>query len=143
MTPAWLPDGSPVRCGWGTLDETGNSTEGNPMARELLVAVSYPVDGEFTRINTGVLDGSARVVFLHGRPEDEVRGAMRQADVLIGWHLSQELPAGTWQDVPRLRFVQLLSAGADSVHFAAIPERLTLASNVGAYAKPMAEYVMR
>ena len=33
---------------------------------------------------------------------------MRQADVLIGWHLSQELPAGTWQDVPRLRFVQLL-----------------------------------
>ena len=94
------------------------------MARELLVAVSYPVDDEFTRINTGVLDGSARVVFLHGRPEDEVRETMRRADVLIGWHLSQELPAGTWQDVPRLRFVQLLSAGADSVHFAAIPERL-------------------
>jgi phosphoglycerate dehydrogenase-like enzyme len=35
-----------------------------------------------------------------------------------------------------------LSAGADSVDFAAIPERLTLASNVGAYAEPMAEYVM-
>jgi len=112
------------------------------MAREKLVAVSYPVDGEFTRINTAVLDGSARVAFLHGRPEDEFRETMRQADVLIGWHLSEELPAGTWQDVPRLRFVQLLSAGADAVDFAAIPERLTLASNVGAYAKPMAEYVM-
>ena len=112
------------------------------MARESLVAVSYPVDDEFTRINMGVLGGSARVVFLHGRPEDEVRETMRQADVLIGWHLSEELPAGTWQDVPRLRFVQLLSAGADAVNFAAIPERLTLASNVGAYAKPMAEYVM-
>ena len=112
------------------------------MARESLVAVSYPVDDEFTRINTGVLDGSARVVFLHGRPEDEVREIMRQADVLIGWHLSQELPAGTWQDAPRLRLVQLLSAGADAVDFGAIPERLTLASNVGAYAKPMAEYVM-
>ena len=74
------------------------------MARESLVAVSYPVDDEFTRINTGVLDGSARVVFLHGRPEDEVRETMRRADVLIGWHLGQELPAGTWQDVPRLRF---------------------------------------
>jgi phosphoglycerate dehydrogenase-like enzyme len=35
-----------------------------------------------------------------------------------------------------------LSAGADSVDFAAIPERLVLASNVGAYAEPMAEYVM-
>jgi phosphoglycerate dehydrogenase-like enzyme len=112
------------------------------MARESLVAVSYPVDDEFTRINTGVLDGSARIVFLHGRPEDEVRETMRQADVLIGWHLSQELPPGTWQDIPRLRLVQLLSAGADAVDFGAIPERLTLASNVGAYAKPMAEYVM-
>ncbi len=112
------------------------------MAHGRLVAVSYPVDDEFTRINMGVLGGSARVVFLHGRPEDEVRETMRQADVLIGWHLSEELPAGTWQDVPRLRLVQLLSAGADAVNFAAIPERLTLASNVGAYAQPMAEYVM-
>jgi phosphoglycerate dehydrogenase-like enzyme len=112
------------------------------MAREPVVAVSYPVDEEFTQINTGVLDGCARVVFLHGRPEDEFREILRQADVLIGWHLREELPAGGWPDSPRLRFVQLLSAGADSVDFAAVPERLTLASNVGAYAAPMAEYVM-
>jgi phosphoglycerate dehydrogenase-like enzyme len=112
------------------------------MARESLVAVSYPVDDEFTRISTDVLDGPARVVFLDGRAADQRREILRQADVLIGWHLSEELPAGTWQDVPRLRFVQLLSAGADSVDFAAIPERLTVASNVGAYAAPMAEYVM-
>jgi phosphoglycerate dehydrogenase-like enzyme len=112
------------------------------MARESLVAVSYPVDDEFTRISTDVLDGPARVVFLDGRAADQRREILRQADVLIGWHLREELPAGTWQDVPRLRFVQLLSAGADSVDFAAIPERLTVASNVGAYAAPMAEYVM-
>jgi phosphoglycerate dehydrogenase-like enzyme len=112
------------------------------MAHELLVAVSYPADDEFARINTGVLDGSARVVFLHGRPEGEFREFLRQADVLIGWHLREELPVGILQDSPRLRLVQLLSAGADSVDFGAIPERLVLASNVGAYAKPMAEYVM-
>ncbi len=112
------------------------------MAREPLVAVSYPVDDEFARINLGVLNGSARVVFLHGRPDDEFRAVMRQVDVLIGWHLSEELRAGIWPESPRLRFVQLLSAGADAVDFAALPERLTLASNVGAYAKPMAEYVM-
>ena len=47
------------------------------MARESLVAVCYPVDDEFTRINTGVLDGAARVVFLHGRPEDEFRETVR------------------------------------------------------------------
>ncbi|MBO0777090.1 MAG: hydroxyacid dehydrogenase [Actinobacteria bacterium] len=112
------------------------------MAPERLVAVSYPADREFIAINTGVLDGSAQVVFLHGRPEEERREALRQADVLIGWHLSRELPAGAWQDASRLRFVQLLSAGADAVDFAAIPQRLMVAGNVGAYAEPMAEYVM-
>jgi phosphoglycerate dehydrogenase-like enzyme len=112
------------------------------MAADLLVAVSYPADDELARINTSVLDGSARVVFLHGRPEGEVRELLRQADVLLGWHLGEELPAGALAGPARLRFVQLLSAGADSVDYAALPERLMLACNAGAYAQPMAEYVM-
>jgi phosphoglycerate dehydrogenase-like enzyme len=112
------------------------------MATGPLVAVSYPADAEFAQINTQVLDGAARVAFVHGRPDDEVREVLGQADVLLGWHLGAELPAGTLQDSARLRFVQLLSAGADSVDYAALPERLLLAGNVGAYAQPMAEYVM-
>jgi glycerate dehydrogenase len=112
------------------------------MAADLLVAVSYPADDEFVQINKDVLDGSARVVFMYGRPDGEVRGVLGQADVLLGWHLGQELPGGVLADSPRLRFVQLLSAGADAVDYATMPERLLLASNVGAYAQPMAEYVM-
>lgn len=112
------------------------------MAHQSLVAISYPVDDEFARINTGVLAGSAEVLFVNGRPEKELREILSEADVLLGWHLSEELPAGIWQDAPRLRFVQLLSAGADAVDFAALPERLVLACNAGAYAKPMAEHVM-
>jgi len=112
------------------------------MAADSLVAVSYPADEEFAQINTRVLHGAARVAFVHGQPDDEVREVLGQADVLLGWHLGEELPAGTLQDSARLRFVQLLSAGADSVDYAALPERLLLASNVGAYAQPMAEYVM-
>lgn len=112
------------------------------MARHSVVAISYPVDDEFARINTSVLAGSAEVLFMNGRSENELREILYEADVLIGWHLSEELPIGIWQDSPRLRFVQLLSAGADAVDFAALPERLVLASNVGAYAKPMAEHVM-
>ena len=107
------------------------------MARGSLVAVSYPVDGEFVQINTSVLDGLAEVAFLDGAPDAEFLDTLRQADVLIGWHLGQELPAGALQASPGLRLIQLLSAGADSVDFAAIPEPLTLASNVGAYAEPM------
>jgi hypothetical protein len=112
------------------------------MARGSLVAVSYPVDGEFAQVNTSVLDDLAEVAFLDGRPYAEIRDILAQADVLIGWHLSQELPAGALRASPGLRLIQLLSAGADSVDFAAIPERLTLASNVGAYAEPRAEYIM-
>ena len=112
------------------------------MARGSLVAVSYPVDGEFARINTSVLDGLAEVAFLDGAPDAEFRDTLRQADVLIGWHLGRELPAGVLRAAPGLRLIQLLSAGADSVDFAAIPEGLALAINVGAHAEPMAEYVM-
>jgi phosphoglycerate dehydrogenase-like enzyme len=112
------------------------------MASGSLVAVSYPVDGDFVTINTSVLDGLAEVAFLDGRPDAEFRDVLRQADVLIGWHLSEELPTGVLRASPGLKLIQLLSAGADSVDFGAIPEGLTLASNVGAYAEPMAEYVM-
>ncbi|HET9967871.1 MAG TPA: hypothetical protein VFQ68_06505, partial [Streptosporangiaceae bacterium] len=112
------------------------------MARGSLVAVSYPADDEFVQINTGILGDVADLVFLDGRPEAEFRDVLGQADVLLGWHLNTELPAGVLPDAPDLRLIQLLSAGADSVDFAAIPEHLTLASNVGAYAEPMAEYVM-
>ena len=68
------------------------------MARERLVVVSYPADGEFAQINTGVLDGDASVVFLDRHRADERREILRQADVLIGWHFAAELPAGAWQD---------------------------------------------
>src|SRR6266700_4652815 len=112
------------------------------MAGGSLVAVSYPVDDEFVQINTGILDGLADVAFLDGRPDAEFRDVLSRADVLVGWHLGQELPAGALRASPGLRLIQLLSAGADSVGFAAIPAGLTLASNVGAYAEPMAEYVM-
>jgi phosphoglycerate dehydrogenase-like enzyme len=112
------------------------------MTRGPLVAVGYPVDGELVQVNTSVLDGLAEVVFLDGRPEDEFRDVLGRADVLLGWHLGQELPAGVLRASPDLRLIQLLSAGADSVDFTAIPERLVLASNVGAYAEPMAEYVI-
>ena len=112
------------------------------MAHGRLVAVSYPVDDEFTRINAEVLDADAALAFLPRLGENQCRETLRRAEALIGLNLSRELPASAWQDVPTLRFVQLLSAGADGTDFAAIPEQVTLASNVGAYAEPIAEHVM-
>ena len=112
------------------------------MVRERLVAVSYPVDDEFAEINTSVLGADAEVAFASRLGEQERRQAVREADALIGWRLGQELPAGVLEEAPRLEFIQLLPAGADGTDFAAIPERMVLASNVGAYAPPIAEHVM-
>ncbi len=112
------------------------------MHRDRLVVVSYPADEDYARINAEVLQADAEVAFLRQIPESDQLALLARAEALIGWNLRRELPAGALEQAPGLRFVQLLSAGADSVDFSAIPERLTLAGNVGAYAKPMAEHVM-
>ncbi|HWG64174.1 MAG TPA: 2-hydroxyacid dehydrogenase [Streptosporangiaceae bacterium] len=112
------------------------------MARERLVAVSYPVEPDFTAINSDVLGDVATLSFLSQLPEGERADALREAEVLLGWSLRRELPAGALDDAPELRFIQLLSAGVDNVDFAEIPAQAMLAGNVGAYAAPIAEHVM-
>ncbi len=112
------------------------------MAHERLVAVSYPVDGEFTSINADVLGDLATVSYTDGMPEDERADVLRQAEVLIGLRLQREVPAGTLQSTPELRFIQMLSAGLDTVDFDAIAPDIMVAGNVGAYAQPIAEHVM-
>ncbi|HEX7995422.1 MAG TPA: NAD(P)-dependent oxidoreductase, partial [Streptosporangiaceae bacterium] len=112
------------------------------MPRDRLVTVSYPVDEEYARINTDVLGDEASVSFLHRVPEPERPSILARAEALVAWNLRRELPDDALDRAPELRFIQLLSAGADSVDFRTIPETVPLAGNVGAYAKPMAEHVM-
>ena len=112
------------------------------MAPERLVAVSYPVDGELTTVNTDVLGDSATVRFLAGLAPDAQLDVLRQASALIGWQLGRELPDGGLAGAASLGFIQLLSAGLDSVDFAIIPDQVAVAGNVGAYAGPIAEHVM-
>lgn len=112
------------------------------MAHERLVAVSYPVDGEYTSINADVLGDLATLSYTDRMPEDERAEVLRQAEVLIGMRLRQEVPAGALQSAPALRFIQMLSAGLDTVDFDTIAPDIMVAGNVGAYAHPIAEHVM-
>jgi phosphoglycerate dehydrogenase-like enzyme len=112
------------------------------MAHERLVAVSYPVDGEFTSINADVLGDLATLSYTEAMPEDERADVLRQAEVLIGLRLQREVPAGVLQSAPGLRFIQMLSAGLDTVDFDLIAPDIMVAGNVGAYAHPIAEHVM-
>ncbi len=112
------------------------------MAQERLVAVSYPADEQFARINSEVLAEHAEVARTYELDDERRRQILRRAEVLLAWELPKEIPAGSLRDAPRLRFVQLLSAGVDAVDFSALPGKLLVASNAGAYAGAMSEHVL-
>ena len=61
---------------------------------------------------------------------------------MIAWNPSRELRAGELERLGHVRLLQLVSAGANHLPFDRIPESVTIASNVGAFAEPMAEHVL-
>src|SRR5258708_32792291 len=113
-----------------------------PMAQDRLVAVSYPADADYVRINTEVLADHAEIVYTHELDDAQAAEVLRRAEVLVAWELPREVPAGGLGAASRLRLAQLLSAGVDAVDFSAIPDRLMLASNAGPYARAMSDHVL-
>jgi phosphoglycerate dehydrogenase-like enzyme len=112
------------------------------MAQQRLVAVSYPADEEYIRINSEVLGAEAEIVYTYGLDDAGRAAVLRDAEALLSWELTREVPAGALRAAGRLRLVQMLSAGVDALDFGALPEGLTLASNAGAYAGAMSEHVL-
>jgi phosphoglycerate dehydrogenase-like enzyme len=112
------------------------------MAQDRLVAVSYPVDEDFARINDEVLAGEAEIVSTYELGDRQRAEVLQRAEAVLAWELPQEIPAGALEAAAGLRLVQLLSAGVDAVDFAALPDRLIVASNAGAYASAISEHVL-
>ena len=112
------------------------------MAQERLVAVSYPADEEFTRINSEVLAGEAAIAYTYELDEAQRVQTLRRAEAVLSLNLADEVPAGAFAESSRLRFVQMLSAGVDAIDFASLPDGLMIASNAGAYSVAMSEHVL-
>jgi phosphoglycerate dehydrogenase-like enzyme len=111
-------------------------------AEERLVAVSYQVDEDFARINSEVLAGDAEIVSTYALDDAQRTDVLRRAEALLAWELPKEIPPGALDQAAGLRLVQLLSAGVDAVDFTALPARLIVASNAGAYSAAMSEHVL-
>jgi phosphoglycerate dehydrogenase-like enzyme len=92
-------------------------------------------------IQTG-LAGAASLVLLQEVPAADRPAAVRSAKALLSWNVPRELSPEEISQLHEGRLVQLLSAGANQVPFADVPESVVVASNVGAYAEPMAEHVL-
>jgi len=69
--------------------------------------------------------------------------ALENASVLLCKSFAPgEIKASEVASLSRLGVVQLLFAGADNVPFRRIPEKVTVASNAGGFAEPLAEHVL-
>jgi glycerate dehydrogenase len=80
--------------------------------------------------------------FLTDMPVGLRQQTLVDADVLLSWNLPKELGSGELSLLKKVRLIQLLSAGADHVPYADLPQAIIIASNIGAYAGPMAEHVL-
>jgi glycerate dehydrogenase len=103
------------------------------------VVVTFPVDEEAISSIKKILPGS---VFIGGLSKNERVDAIKDASILFAWNIKRELSQDEIRLLSGIKFMQLLSAGADHIPFSSIPENVIVASNAGAYADAMAEHVL-
>jgi len=107
------------------------------------VVVTFIPRDEFARQVNDVLDPVATVTYLADLADQDRAAALESADAVLGWNLKAELrDSEEFAGLASTGLVQLLSAGADQIPLDRIPEGVTVASNAGAYADPMAEHVL-
>ena len=107
------------------------------------ILVTYAPGEEERDIYREVLEDIANVHCLAGKTGNERIELLNGAEVVIALSFSQKEIDPT--EIPRLenmRFVQLIYAGADNIPFVHISADITLASNAGAFAEPIAEHVL-
>jgi phosphoglycerate dehydrogenase-like enzyme len=107
------------------------------------VLVTFAPDPELAGPVGEALDGVATVTYLSEVADGERTAALASADAVLAWNLGAELrDPEEFERLASVGLVQLLSAGVDRVPFDRIPREVTVASNAGAYADPMAEHVL-
>ena len=107
------------------------------------IAVTYEPEVDEKNIYGEILGGLAEVDYLKDVPESERIELFKSADVLIALSFSQkEIKPAEIACLEQVSFIQLIYAGADNVPFDRIPADWMVASNIGAFAKPIAEHVL-
>ena len=106
------------------------------------IVVTFDIDEKEKELLVKTIPQGTFFSFLGDLNEENRKKALQAADVLFSWNPQKELSKDEYPLLTRLRFLQLLSAGADHVPFDDVPEGVKIASNVGAYAEPMAEHVL-
>ncbi len=106
------------------------------------IVITYKISEEKRALLKELLGREVRLSFLSDMPSGLRQQTLIGADVLLSWNPPRELGPSEFGLLQNVRLIQLLSAGADSVPYSAVPAGVVVASNVGAYAVPMAEHVL-
>jgi phosphoglycerate dehydrogenase-like enzyme len=111
------------------------------MDKPNIVVTFHPIQGQQAYL-TELLGESATLTFLTELDPGQREQALEEATILLSWNFPREVQPQEYALLRRVLFIQLLSAGADHMPFADLPQRIIVAGNPGAYAAPMAEHVL-
>jgi phosphoglycerate dehydrogenase-like enzyme len=107
------------------------------------ILVTYtPAEAE-KRLYREILEDLAHVHYLQGESGASRLKLLKAAEILIALGFSRkEIDAQELAGLQSAQLIQLIYAGADNIPFGHVPNGILLASNVGAFAEPIAEHVL-
>ncbi|MFL5627369.1 MAG: 2-hydroxyacid dehydrogenase [Ktedonobacteraceae bacterium] len=106
------------------------------------IVVTYNASPEEKALFLEILGNFATLTYLNEIPPAQHEQSLEHANILLSWNFPREIQPQEYPRLQHVRFIQLISAGADHMPFADLPSHIIVASNPGAYAAPMAEHVM-
>jgi len=106
------------------------------------ILVTYGAGEEERKLLEEVFGGSAQPAFLKELSEGQRSSALGAANILLSFNPTKELREPEFASLSRVRFLQLVTAGADHLPFSLLPPHIRIASNVGAFAEPMGEHIL-
>jgi len=104
------------------------------------IVVTYNPTSEEKALFLEVLGGAASLTFLTEIPPAQREQSLENATALLSWNFPREILPQEYSKLQHVSLIQLITAGADYMPFADLPTHMSIASNAGAYAIPMAEH---
>ncbi len=104
------------------------------------IVVTYNPTPEEKALFLEMLGGAASLTFLTEIPPAQREQSLENATALLSWNFPREILPQEYSKLQHVSLIQLITAGADYMPFADLPTHMSIASNAGAYAIPMAEH---